>query len=201
MAYKNLLVGFKPGDEHDSLLEKFLHSLPDETTKIFESFGYEDGLMKNMIKTEFCPEENKKHLLFLRLSSFDNLFCDYFLNNKGTFLKEIPDFFNVKVCYKRHGMDFSLNELVNFNYDGSFDEMLKLYDNIVSYGIFNLSDIYLNSDQDEMKKFTRRGVFYKEKRATSDLFYISVGLETASAEYLLKTTGKKGPYYSVICKK
>ena len=190
MTNKNLLAILRPGDENHHLVKDFFQSLPEKTTKVFDSFGYIGNLESNLRK---FTEEHRRHYLIFRSPSCDDLDENYFSSTPKAALMKIPDKLIVKVNYKQQNTDCVVGVRLVDECKGGIDAVVELYDKLSSANPRELLVNKLNEDKTFREKMTKRKWFNFGKTKTFPL-YISVGLETPDGRYLLGTTRAQGPY-------
>ena len=187
MTDKNLLTIFKSGDENHYLFRDFFKSLPGDTEKVLDSFGYVGSLIKNL---NGFRRSNGRHFLILRSEDFGELDTRYFSTTSKARLSEIPDRLRVKVDYKQQDTDFCTGARQTINDMGTIDDMVELFNELSAKDPRKLLQEGLDKHEFLRKNMTRRKLFGKGKKVVP--IYVSTGLETLDGKYLLNTTYAQG---------
>ena len=191
MENKNLLAIINPGDENDHRIHSFLESLPKDTIRKFESFGYLGNLVKSYYERK---KRNMKRFVIFNANTFDDINNDYFASTSGALIAEIPDKLRLRILYKRTEA-FGGKQIMNM--EGPITGVVGAYGALRTQDQQKFLESRLDKDEN-LRNWLVKMPFFGGGDGIIPPVCTTMGIETMDGKYLLSATSVNGPYHGKV---
>lgn len=199
----NWLAVIKPGYEDHHLLREFHASLPANTQKALDSFGYvgnlSDHLRRINSEEHRFLENYRRHFFIFQTPAVEGLATEYFKSVPEGSILEIPDQLVFSVVYRRWDGLWLKRHLHGRISRGSINETIQGYEEQWSTDPQKSIMKTINRSKTALESLTEERWLGLGKTRKLPQTYIFIGLETADGKYLVKTSSH-GPIGGILSK-